>query len=79
MNASDADLKPRNNVMKIQARVPFSKREIVALHFATALIQSRDSQPDRPDRTNRSVMLDAFRFAEAFLDERNRNFEEHPA
>jgi hypothetical protein len=64
--------------MKLPTRVPFSRREIVAMHFAAALIGARDRQPEHPGRSNRSLVLDAFALSDAFLDERNRSFPTHP-
>jgi hypothetical protein len=46
--------------------VKFSKTEIIALHFATALIAVRENKPDCPGKTNAAVMRDAFAFARAF-------------
>ena len=56
----------------------FDKREILALHFAEAIIGARDGNPEHPGRSNRNVVLDAFAFADAFLDERNRSFPRDP-
>ena len=64
--------------MKLPARVPFSRREIVAMHFAASIIGARDMQPEHPGRSNRCVVLDSFALADAFLDERNREFSVKP-
>ena len=51
----------------------FTKREIVALHFASGLIAVRDGKPESDSRkTNAAVVRDAFAFADAFLDGDNR-------
>ena len=51
----------------------FSKREIVAMHFATGLIAVRDNLPDdAKEKSNAAVTRAAFSFADAFLDGQNR-------
>ena len=60
-----------SKAIKITSNV-FSKREIVALHFATALVATRDKLPDHPRSTNAATMRDAFAFADAFLDPDHR-------
>lgn len=43
------------------------------MHFAAALIGTRDQMPDsHPRATNAHVVRDAFAFADAFLDEELR-------
>lgn len=64
--------------MNVPVVFSFTKREIVALHFAAALAGVRDAQPDHPGRSNRALVLDSFRMSDAFLDERNRSFSERP-
>lgn len=48
-----------------------TKREGVALFFATALIGARDRQARKPksSMTNAHVMRDAFAFAAAFIEQ----------
>jgi hypothetical protein len=58
--------------MPLPSKVPFSKREIVAMHFATAMIGARDEKPDHPGRNNRAIVQDSFALADAFLDNRVR-------
>ena len=47
----------------------FSKRELIALQFAVGLVTVRDRDKNS---SNAEVMRDAFAFADAFLNRKNR-------